>query len=589
MLQRIRDNSVVKIVEALGYEEAARQLGKPVSEVKNYVIDLFGQHDFAYFASVNLKIRDKGGKLIPLELNYGQKKINAAVEKQRALGRPVRIKLAKARQYGGSTYIQGYAFRDAVTSEHLQFLTICHDLDSARNMRAMFDRYLSNYPRPRPEQRKLSDKWWRFTGRDIDYIIDTADELDTGRSFTIHRLHGSEVAFYRNPDVLMTAALQSVPDDPNSVIFLESTANGMGGWWYDFVNAHNDFELVFVAWWEIEEYKRQFSNDQEKLKLEQSLDAYERGLTGSFNVSLEQLNWRRYTIENKLNGDQDKFRQEYPATLEESFLTSGRPYFPMTIVRENLIRTDKIKPKTGFLDWDGKENVTFTEDRAGWWKIFSEPEEGWSYRYVTGSDPAEGKMVNETSKDPDNSVCTVYDQLTGREVARFCAKIDTDLFANEIYKASIYYKSGCDCVERNSAGIAVNDWLKTKDNVYLYRRELFAKTQDKETVEYGYQTNVASRDSLLSELRTRIRKKLYHSDDAEFWSECASFVYDEKGKPGGQRGTHDDRVFSAALAIEASLQAIEAQPILRPEEKKYTPPDADIPRKHEEAVDYAEF
>lgn len=588
MIESVRNNDTVRLVEKFGYDMVAKEMGMPVKAIQDYVINLYGQHDFSYFSLVNLKIRDKQGKLVPLQLNRGQKKILTAIERQRALGRPVRIKLAKARQYGGSTFIQAHGFRDAVMEKHLQFLTVCHDMDSAKNMRAMFERYYDNYPRSKEKVFKgQSDKWWKFKKSDVDYIIDTADELDTGRSFTIHRLHGSEVAFYRNPEVLMTALLQSVPDSANSSVFLESTANGLGGWWYEFVKADNDYELVFVAWWEIEEYTKPFENDTEKARFR--LDAYEQSLIDNFGITLEQLNWRRYTVENKLNGDEDKFRQEYPATLDESFLTSGRPYFPVTIVRDNLLRTEKLPARRGFLEWE-KGKVQFVEDRNGFWTVLKEPEGGYNYRYVTGSDSAEGKIVNETKRDPDNSVCTVLDRVTNQEVAQFCGKVDTDVFGNEIYKASRWYGSACDCVERNSAGIAVIDSLKHKNDIYLYRRELLGKSEEKETVEYGFQTNTASRDSLLSELRTRVREKSFLSDNPETWREFSTFVYDEKGKPQGQRGCHDDRVFSSALAVEAVVQANEVQPVERPKEKQRFAPDVyfSFTREEEHSID-AEF
>jgi hypothetical protein len=454
-------------------------------------------------------------------------------------------------------------------------------------MRAMFERYYSNFNRQKPLMTKITPKTWKFKSTDSSYLIDTASELDTGRSFTIHRLHLSEVAFYADPETLMTGLLRSVDKNPNTMIIAESTANGLGGWWYDFIYRDNDYELLFFPWFEDAGNSDKFTSDAQKVKFESNLNPTEKVLLNEFNLTLEQLLWRRNEIENGFNGDEDKFRQEYPATLDESFLTSGRPYFPLTIVRENLVRSEKVNPKKGFFEFD-KQGVSFIEDRFGLWTIFETPEEGYSYRYVTGSDSAEGKTINETRRDPDNSVCTVLDRMTGKEVAQFCGRVDTDIFGNEIYKASRFYNSACDCVERNSAGIAVIDFLKNKEDVYLYRREALGKTDDKETIEYGFQTNTASRDSLLSELRTRTRTRSFHSDNLETWREFSTFVYDEKGKAQGQKGCHDDRVFASALAIEATVQANDVQPIDRPETKKAIVYDADIPRKVE-TMSYAEF
>ena len=572
---------LVQLVETIGFEEAAKTIagsiphrfGKP-QDPKKWLAEYLDEqaliHNHEYFTRKCLRIRTKAGQIQPLVLNVGQKKIQAAIAKQRAAGKPIRIKLLKARQFGGSTDFQATFFQDAMFHKHKLFLTVCHDMDSAKNMRAMFERFHEHYNRAKPVLKKQSgsDKWWKLSGRDVDYLIDTADELDTGRSFTIHRLHASEVAFYRDPKELMLGLLQAVPEAPDTMVFVESTGNGIGDWFYKFINANNDYELVFVAWFEIEEYTRPFGDEKQRIELERSLGSYEKVLLGN-GVTLEQLNWRRHTIENKLNGDEQKFQQEYPATVEEAFIASGRSYFPVTGIRRELMRTEKILPRTGFLNWkEHGKSVEFEEAREGWWTLFEEPQEGFDYRYVTGSDSAEGKMVKEATKEPDNSVCRVLDRLTNKEVAAFCARIDTDLFAIEIYKASVWYRSACDCIERNASGLAVIDALKDKDDVYLYRRELIGKVDDTETVEYGWQTNTASRDLLLSELRTRLRDGSYKSDDKELWGECLTFVYDDKGKPQAQKGVHDDRVFGAALAIQASIQANEVNPISRPDTPK---------------------
>ena len=565
-------------------------MGKPhtVGSIQSYVNDLFAEHSAEFFDVSFLRIQDKSGNLMALRDNPVQRKIQAAVDRQQAAGKPVRIKIPKARRHGVSTKVQALFFRDSVYRRNLNYLTVCHDLESSGNMRAMFERFYSNFERKKPLMTKVTPKTWRFKATDSSYLIDTASELDTGRSFTIHRLHLSEVGFYSDPETLMTGLLRSVDKNPNTIIIAESTANGMGGWWYDFIYRDNDYECLFFPWFEDAGNSDRFSNDAERTKLESTLDRTEQVLVDQFKLTAEQLNWRRHEIENGFNGNEDKFRQEYPATLDESFLTSGRPYFPVTIVRENLVRAEKLTGVKGFFEFD-KAGVSFTEDRFGIWTIFEFPQAGYGYRYVTGSDSAEGKMINETHKDPDNSVCVVLDRITGKEVAQFCGRIDTDVFGNEIYKASRFYDSACDCVERNSSGIAVIDFLKNKEEVYLYRREALGKTEDGETIEYGFQTNTASRDSLLSELRTRTRQRSFHSDNLETWGEFSTFVYDEKGKAQGQKGCHDDRVFGCALAIEATVQANEVQPLERPEVKTFPAYDADIPRQKTAATDYASF
>lgn len=591
-LQQFFDSPIYQYVKLHGTEKSAEFLTKEtgrkhtVKDIERIVSELRAEHDPYFFDEAFMKIRTKQGKLIPLKNNLGQRKLQEAIDRQQEAGRPVRIKMPKARQFGGSTKTQAKFYRDCHYYEHIQMLTVCHDLDSARNMRAMFDRYNENHPfKSRLQRQNVSPKWWRFPNKDIDYLIDTAEELDTGRSFTPHRLHCSEVAFYRDPETLMLGLLQAVPDDPNTIIILESTANGMGGWWYDLIMGNNDYEMVFVGWQEIEEYKRPIE-DKDKAELERSLTEYEKNLIDTFGVSLEQLHWRRYTIDNKLNGDEDKFRQEYPATPEESFIASGRNYFRLGDIKDNLIKAKKHQTniKRGYLQWDeyGK-SVSFTEDRYGWWKIQEQPLYTHENRYVTGSDPAEGRDAIKkegTKSDPDFSVCTVYDRVDNKVTARFKARVDTDVFEDEICKASVWYKSCLEVVELNNhAGGAIIKGLKDKVFINLYRKETVGKVEDQETVEYGYRTAYGAggtREMLLSDLRKAIKDGKWKDNDEDFWNEALVFVIGKDGKAQAMQSKHDDTIISSGLCLQGLSQVMELDVVVRAKADEDTPLDADV-------------
>ena len=45
------------------------------------------------------------------------------------------------------------------------------------------------------------------------------------------------------------------------------------------------------------------------------------------DLTIYQMNWRRHTLMNKCGGDEDKFKQEYPLTPDEAFITSGKRVF----------------------------------------------------------------------------------------------------------------------------------------------------------------------------------------------------------------------------------------------------------------------
>lgn len=62
------------------------------------------RHDFEFWAARCVRISDKlSGTDIPFVLNRPQRRLVAALERQRLSGQPIRLILLKARQWGAST------------------------------------------------------------------------------------------------------------------------------------------------------------------------------------------------------------------------------------------------------------------------------------------------------------------------------------------------------------------------------------------------------------------------------------------------------------------------------------------------------
>lgn len=590
-LQPFFENKLYQAVKKHGVDVVANKLNVKPKDILNTLILERGKIDRIYYAEKCLKIQNKEGMLVPLIATKGQKKLQAVIDRQRSEGRPVRIKMPKTRRFGGSTWTQSVFYGDVQYGEHMQCLTVCHDLDASVNMRAMFERFNTYYTLSKLNPKKETPKRWRFQQKDIDYLIDTAVELDTGRSFTPHRLHGSEVAFYKDTETLMTGLLRSVPYTSNSLVILESTANGAGGWWYDFVTSENDYELVFVGWNEMTENVRPFTNEKEMIELEKSLSQYERRIRDSYDLTLEQLNWRRWSIKNETNNDEDKFTQENPINVEESFLLSGRPYFPITVVKQNIARVKNLATlKTGYLEWDKYgESVIFSDNDSGFWKEYELPDVATENLYLCGIDPSEGK-ANAENKNPDYSVITIFNRKTKKVSARFRGRVDTDALEVEIHKAYIRWNCCLAIPEKNNtAGGAIIKGLKQIDGITLYQKELEGRVDDGETVEYGYNTNKNTREILLSDLRRAIKEGEYKDDDIEFWNEAGVFIIDKTGKAIAMPNKHDDIIFSSGLCLQGESQAL---PINRPkqeEAKIYYLPDVDLRESTDKEIDYAEF
>ena len=148
----------------------------------------------------------------------------------------------------------------------------------------------------------------------------------------------------------MTSLLQTIPNEPNTNVFIESTANGVGGWFYDFWKAaergENEYIPLFFAWFDEPTYTKPFDTEEEKRQFieEVNMVTYDKEgneihteeyeLMKEFNLTYEQLNWRRFAIANYCFGDIDMFHQEYPSTPEEAFIASGRPKFNIGALKQ---------------------------------------------------------------------------------------------------------------------------------------------------------------------------------------------------------------------------------------------------------------
>ena len=103
-----------------------------------------------------------------------------------------------------------------------------------------------------------------------------------------------------------------------------------------------------------------------------------------YNVSLEQLEWRRWCIKNNCGGDIDKFKQEYPISPEEAFLSTGKCYFN----KQNIInRINELKDKNPIMQgsfscfYDGIRirGRKFNKEENGSIKIYKYPENNVPY------------------------------------------------------------------------------------------------------------------------------------------------------------------------------------------------------------------
>ena len=181
-------------------------------------------------------------------LNRPQRKLVEKLESMRLAGRPIRLLLLKARQWGGSTCTQLYmAWLQLVHKRGLNSLIIAHQGVGSEEIKDMFDRMIDRYPLEllhepddEPDVRERRVEWvgrtrtmFRVPARNCKVKVGTAERPDSCRGGDYSLVHCSEVGIWKKtlgktPEQIVRSACSGVLLQPMTMIVYESTANGTG-------------------------------------------------------------------------------------------------------------------------------------------------------------------------------------------------------------------------------------------------------------------------------------------------------------------------------------------------------------------------
>jgi hypothetical protein len=176
--------------------------------------------------------------------------------------------------------------------------------------------------------------------------------LGQGRQFDF--AHLTECAFWPYPNMIELDFFPALPLGINTMCILESTANGMGGWWYDFTEdvrrgLQRRWHYIFAPWY-IEPRKNRahppLDWNPSDMTMKHARKVYEtsREYTGKdILLEREQLYW--YETERAAalrRGKLNLFLTNYCATPEESFQHTGNSQFSVETLER--IRLGTIPP-----------------------------------------------------------------------------------------------------------------------------------------------------------------------------------------------------------------------------------------------------
>ncbi len=502
-----------------------------------------------------LQIQTKEGRLEPFRLNEAQERLYQILKDEQDRGKPIRVIILKARQMGFSTLTEGLIFHRCATNPDTNGMVVAHTEEATANLFRMTRRFYDNLPEPLKPMTQSSNaqeivfdappRLARQGRKGLRSRIRcaTAGGHGVGRSYTLQAVHMSELAFWPGDKLeTYTGIMQAVPDDPRTMVIIESTANGYDMFkqlWDRAVEAQRNgtegFLPVFFPWYEMKTYRRAVPPGFRRTAEEQELAA-------AFRLDDEQLAWRRWCIAEQCGGDLDLFHQEYPATPDEAFIATGRCAFDKAalVLRREQVRT--LEWERGIFraerDLTGRiTRWTWQAEEKGPVRIWKHPEPG--VPYVIGGDTA--------GTGSDWFVGQVLDNRTGTQVAVLHHQCGERMYAEQLYCLGMYYNTALIGIETN---YSTYPEMCLEDLGYrnLYVRERYDTYTGRMAEAFGFETTPTTRPVLVDGLKDVARESLETITDYETLGEMLTFVYDANWKAQAEEGEHDDLVMALGIA-----------------------------------------
>ena len=239
--------------------------------------------------------------------------------------------LLKARQWGGTTFVDLYFLDECLFNDNLEAGIVAHNKDDAKKIfRRKVQFPYSELPDWIKAQRPLitdSASELAFSNGSVIYVATSV------RSATVQLLHVSEYGiicqkYPEKAEEIFTGSLNAV--HPGMLVVIESTAKGPYGHFHDMCKMAQDLEAEgkpltkldykfhFVAWFNDPKY----AMNPENIVITEKMKKYFSKVELETNTELSKAQQAWYVKKFSLLGE--KMFQEFPSTPEEAFMASVR-------------------------------------------------------------------------------------------------------------------------------------------------------------------------------------------------------------------------------------------------------------------------
>lgn len=592
VVESILDNTIDLLRE--DYQATKRQFEKQVLEgiSKDRL-----EEDFEFWCATCAKIQDKTSKrMIPFILNRGQRRLVKRYETQRLAGKPIRVILVKARQWGGSTVTQIYMlWLQLYHYENWHSAIISQLQPQAVNIRNMLNKVVSNLPK---FHKKATLKTFQqqqlikhIPERGNIILVNSAEQPDALRSFDFSMIHMSEVALWpdtptKSGEDIAQSVYATVPDEPGTFIVMESTAKGIGTFFHrqwlaaldNMTNNIDGLYPIFVAWYEIALYKKKLTVSEEDFI--NTMTDYERW-QWSQGATLEGINWYRWYKQAK-NYSDFQMKSEFPTTAEEAFQTKSGKYFTdemITKLRSGCkppkfigeIRANSLKGESALQDIYLLENSGLMSEVL---KIWIMPNDGIDVtrervinRFVVTVD------VGGRSYRSDNSVISVFDRIgmlvPGGPIERaaiWYGHLDPDILAWLAVRIAVFYGNALLVIENNTIDAKFkkesenyvnegNHFYTVLDEVSEIYNNLYMRegppdsATGKPTYKIGWNMNKSTKYQAYDSYTAQIRDDEYIERDNGAADEAQWLQVQSTGQIEAMKGQRDDKQDTTAVGV----------------------------------------
>lgn len=607
------------LTDCLGAEDTAEERAKVIEQLCR----IRNRHDFPFWAATLAYIKNKaGGEDVLFRLTLPQRRFVSRLEELRLGGKPIRLILLKARQWGGSTTSQLYmAWLQLTQRTGLNSLIIAHQGAGSDEIKDMFDRMMRSYPvwalhglgeSYDEREDKLvgvgkSGNIWRVPQRNCKIKIGTAQHPDGCRGGDYSLVHLSEVGIWcatdgKKPEDIVRSACAGVMLRPYTMIVYESTANGTGNYFHKEYKAaksgDSQFEAMFVSWFDIPAYtlpiedKAAFARRLVSRRLDDNVDN-DRSESGKYlwwlwgkGATLEAIHW--YVEERKKYNDHGQMAAEFPSDDVEAFVHSGSRVFDKYLV-DRLYRTcvpPRYKGDVTGRSADGAgalEELHFSTDGQGLLWVWEKPEtdggeeDRVANRYLVVVD------VGGRGSKADWSVVCVMDRLFMMDggkpciVAQWRGHTDIDLLAWKAAQIAAWYDNALLVIESNTVethdpyrGVDGGAALYILNQIGDVYRNMYTRAASDEQIRkgapprvYGFHTNTKTKPELVHGLVRSVREDLWTERDRRCVDELMDYEQKPNGSYGAIVGSHDDMLMTRAIALRVCYSEMPPPRVVR--------------------------